>query len=110
MQLEQAWPSVGPVGDDGDSTLGEMVADAWSLGDELTAVIEHHHDDDPGSQLTRVVQLASAVDELRTNPAQPDDLLPRTLAMAKRLGLDSTKLAELSEELGRSASMGLRNG
>lgn len=91
-------------------SVGEMLADAWTLGDELAAVIAHHHDDEPEARLVRIVQLASAVDELRTNPAQPDDLLPRAQAMAKRLGLDHQKLGELADELARSSSLGLRVG
>lgn len=89
--------------------VGEMLADAWSLGEEAANVIEHHHDDEPESQLARIIQLASGVDELRTNPAQPDDLLERVRVMAKKLGLDATKLGELSDELSRSSSMGLQS-
>jgi putative nucleotidyltransferase with HDIG domain len=88
--------------------VGEMLADAWGLGDEAAQVIEQHHDDEPTAQLTRIIQLASAVDELRTNPAHPLDLLPRTRVMAKRLGLDKTKLGELADELSRASNLGLQ--
>ncbi len=87
--------------------VGSMLADSWSLGDEMAAIIEGHHGDEPDTQLARIVRLASAVDELRTNPAQRDDLLENVSRTAKALGLDTKKLTELSDELERSTTLQL---
>ena len=85
--------------------VGAMLADAWSLGEEIGRVIEQHHEDDVESQLVRIVRMASAVDELRTNPGQSDDLLAQALALAMTLGLTKEKLSELSDEMGRTSTL-----
>ena len=75
--------------------VGAMLADSWALGDEMAAIIEHHHDDED-TMLGRIVMLASAVDEIRTNPAQRDGLHVTIISVAQALGLNDQKLSELA--------------
>jgi putative nucleotidyltransferase with HDIG domain len=85
--------------------VGAMLADSWTLGEEMAAVIEGHHNDDADTMLARIVRLASAVDEIRTNPAQRDNLLDTIVTVAKALGLNSEKVTELSDEVERASSL-----
>lgn len=87
------------------SDVGSMLADSWTLGEEMAAIIEGHHNDDADSMLARIVRLASAVDEIRTNPAQRDNLLGTIVSVAQALGLNSEKVTELAEEIERAASL-----
>lgn len=84
--------------------VGNIVADAWHLGDYLVAVVAHHHDLRNSDELTRIVMLTSMVDELRTNPAQPQDLLAQIQALAGAMSVSSTLLAELEFELKKASS------
>ncbi len=87
--------------------VGAMLADSWSLGDEMAAIIERHHNEDEDTVLGRIVTLASAMDEIRTNPAQRDNLHVTIVSVAQALGLNDQKLNELNDEIERSSSMGL---
>ncbi len=84
--------------------VGNIVADAWRLGDYLAAVVAHHHDLNDTDELTRIVMLTSMVDELRINPAQPQDLLAQIQALAGVMSVSSTLLAELEFELKKASS------
>ena len=68
--------------------VGEMFADAWRLGDELTAIIADHHSDESADMLHRIVRLASGVDDLCCDPAHADNLLAQILSVAVALGLN----------------------
>lgn len=85
--------------------VGNIVADAWRLGDYLAAIVAHHHDVDTSDELTKIVMLSSMVDELRTNPAQPRDLLAQIHARSEALSLSSAQLAELEFELKKGSSV-----
>jgi putative nucleotidyltransferase with HDIG domain len=85
--------------------VGSMLADSWTLGDEMAAIIEGHHNDDADSMLSRLVRLASAVDEIRTNPAQRDNLQGTIVSVAQALGLNSEKVNELADEIERASSI-----
>ena len=87
--------------------VGAMLADSWSLGDEMAAIIDRHHNDDDDTVLGRIIMLASAMDEIRTNPAQRDNLNVTIVSVAQALGLNDQKLNELAEEIERASSMGL---
>jgi len=84
--------------------VGNIVADTWRLGDHLAAVVAHHHDLNATDELTRIVTLTSMVDELRTNPAQPQELLAQIQALAGVMSVSSTLLAELEFELKKASS------
>lgn len=81
--------------------VGAMLADAWSIGDELGSIVEGHHGDDT-SQLAEIVQLTSAVDEIRTNPARRDDAYETVIALAQKFGLRSDQLTALADEIDRA--------
>ena len=93
--------------DEAHLDVGEMFADAWRLGDELTAIIADHHSDESADMLHRIVRLASGVDDLCCDPAHADNLLAQILSVAVALGLNQQKLAELAEVIGRSSVIGL---
>ncbi len=81
--------------------VGSMLADSWSIGEELGNIIEGHHGDDT-SQLAEIIQLVSAVDEIRTNPARRDDAYETVIALAQKFGLRSDQLAALADEVDRA--------
>jgi putative nucleotidyltransferase with HDIG domain len=87
--------------------VGAMLADSWTLGEEMAAIIEGHHNDDADTMLARIVRLASAIDELRMNPAQRDNLQGTIVSVAQALGLNGTKLSELADEVERAAMLQL---
>ncbi len=84
--------------------VGNIVADAWRLGEYLAAVVAHHHDLKTSDEITRIVMLTSMVDEIRTNPAQPQDLLAQIQALSSVMSISSTQLAELEFELKKASS------
>lgn len=84
--------------------VGNIVADAWHLGDYLAAVVAQHHDFNTSDELTRIVMLTSMVDELRTNPAQARDLLARIHALSGAMSMSSTQVAELEFEVKKASS------
>jgi len=85
--------------------VGAMLADSWMIGDEMAGIIEGHHGDENASVLARIVKLASAVDEIRTNPAQRDGLLGTIITTAQSLGLNSQKVTELGDEIERASNL-----
>jgi putative nucleotidyltransferase with HDIG domain len=85
--------------------VGAMLADAWTLGEEMASIIEGHHGEEGDSMLARIVKLASAVDEVRTNPAQRDNLIGTIVSTAQALGLNSQKVTELGDEVERAATL-----
>jgi putative nucleotidyltransferase with HDIG domain len=88
--------------------VGGIVADAWELAPHLAEVIATHHDDAPGSPLTRMVALVAAVDELRTNPAHRNGLLLQVQSLARDLQVTSRQLVELEFELKKASSLSAR--
>jgi putative nucleotidyltransferase with HDIG domain len=84
--------------------VGNIVADAWHLGDYLAAVVSQHHDFNTSDELTRIVMLTSMVDELRTNPAQARDLLAQIHALSGVMSMSSTQMAELEFEVKKASS------
>ncbi len=84
--------------------IGAMLADAWKLADHLGAVIKGHHDVSSANPITRVVELVSAVDELRTNPAHRSGLLGQVQAISKEFGVTQAHLIELELELKKAAT------
>ena len=83
--------------------VGSMVADSWKLTDYLTEVVTEHHQPAPRSQLTRIIELVSAVDELRTNPAHREGLLMQIEELSVSFKLSQSQLGELEFELKKTA-------
>ena len=88
--------------------VGEILADSWQLTDYLSAVVSEHHRDNKDDMLSRVVELASLVDEMRTNPAMRAAAPIRIQALSKQLGISQIQLADLQLEMKRASTSSLR--